>query len=481
MKKHAFPKQKKGILFGLILIILAASVPLMTDYVLNGINLQASLSRIEAVKQGFGRVFPVRIGPWGSLDYGYGAASFQADVFYLIPASLRLIGLKTGTAYKLSLFMANLATAVVAYLCFKKCFRRPEIGLIGSMLYTWCPYRLNEMYINADLGKVAAWIFLPLVLSGLVLLFTVDAENEDYGRSWVILTWGFSLLALSSTSIWFVTVGMTVLILIFMGKQTLRRQTLLALGKTAAATLSVNAWFLIPMLLRLRDVTNVGILIPRDIRSGGMYLPQYLSIFLWGGGSAELFENGMMEMQAMVPGIAVMSLVFLYMWASFTGKYQDAKAQRLFGRGMLCSCLVLIFLSSNSFPWDWFQDRNMLFSILLSFMNTPAIWGIPACAGLIVVACLMLKRMAVPENSWEYKAILPATVAVSFGVTQFLLGNILKTRPYVRLDEAYEMLPLQVIASESFVWRLCEVISVIALCGCLALSVLRRRKNAEKV
>lgn len=482
MKNRDFWERKKGMLLGIVLIAFTASVPLMTDYVLAGINLQASLSRIEAVKQGMGSVFPVRIGPWGSMDYGYSAASFQADVFYWVPALLRLIGLKADIAYKLSLSAANLATAAVAYLCFKRCFGRPEIGLIGSMLYTWCPYRLNEMYINADFGKTVAWTFLPIILSGLASLFTVEENREEYGRTWIILTWGFSLLAVSSTSMLFAAAGMTLLVLLFMGKETLRRQTLLVLGKTACVTLFVNAWFLVPMLMRLRDVSSVGVLILRDIRSGGMYLPQYLSVFLWGGGSAELFEKGMMGAQAMAPGIAAAALALLYVWASFTGRYQSAKLWRRFGKGMLCSCLALIFLSSSSFPWDWFQDRNMLCSIVLSFMHTPAIWGIPACAGLVMVACMMLGRMSVQENSREYRLALPVVAAVSFGTTQFLLGYILKTRDFVRLEEGtLEMLPLQAIAQESPAWRLCEVISVVALCGCLAFGILRRRKNAEKV
>lgn len=482
MRRKKMLKKENGIFWGLLLIAIVASVPLLTDYVLTGTNLQASLSRIEAVKRGIGSVFPIRVGVWGSLDYGYGAASFQADVFYIIPALLRLVGLEAGIAYKISLFSANIATAAVAYLCFQKCFKRKDIALIGSMLYTWCPNRLNELYISADFGVVAAWIFLPMVLSGMVLLFTMNVEDEKYSGLWVMFTWGFSLLALSSTTVLFVTVGMTVFLLLFMGKRTFCRQILLVAGKTLGATVLVNAWFLVPMLTRLRDAASVGILIPRDIRSKGMQPAQYFSIFLWGGGSGEFFENGMMEAQALGPGIAVIALTILFLWASFTGKYPAAKAQRHFGRGMLCSCVVLIFLSTNLFPWDWFQDRNMLCSIVLSFLHTPASWGIPACAGLIVTACLMLERMTIQEAAWEYKLTLPAVAAVSFGTTQFFLGYILKNRAYVRLEEGNpEMLPLEVLFGESMVWRLCEAVSVIALCGCLVLAVLRRRKNAQKV
>lgn len=459
----------------------AVSVPLLTDYLLAGSELQASLSRIEAVAQGMGMAFPIRIGPWSSLDYGYGGASFQADVFYLIPALLRLAGLPLSLAYKLMLFLANIATAAISLQCFGKCFQSREIGLAGSVLYTWCPYRLTELYINGNLGDIAAWTFLPIVLAGLIELYTMDEGCEEYAGLWVPLTCGFSLLALSSTNLLFLGGGMTVIILLLMGKKTLHRKVLLIMGKTMAATLFVNAWFLFPMLLRMRDASAVGILIPGDIRSRGMYFAQYLSVFQWGGDSAALGQNGMAWAQAMGPGIAVTGLLLIYLWALFAGRCGETKESRHVCSRMLWVCLVLMVLSSNSFPWDLFQDKNMLFSVMLSLLRTPARWGIPACACLIVVACMVLSWMSRQHEEKVYQLALPAVIAVSFGTTQFLLGNIMKTRAYVKLEaDAMELLPLQVMSEESVVWRMCEVFSVAAICGCLLLFLVRRRKNVKK-
>ena len=470
----------------LALIIGVVSVPLMTDYVLAGSSLQASLSRIEAMSQGIGKVFPIRIVPWISLDYGYGAASFQADLFFLVPALLRILGCGIGTAYKLSLFLTNMVTAVIAYKCFRKCFGGKDIGLIGSMLYTWCPYRLSEIYISGDFGEIAAWMFLPILLSGLVRLYnaegTTEYEKEEYDRLWVTFTWGFSLLALSSTSMLFVAVGMSAFVFLLMGKSSLQKRKIFIVGKTICAALLVNAWFLLPMLLRMRDVSAVGILIPRDFGSRGMYFAQYLNVFQWGGDSTALFENGMVGARAMGPGIVVALLALLYVWILYVQKYPDAKGQGEFGKRMICVCLLLIFLSSNCFPWDFFQDRNMLFSILLALLQTPAKWGVSACAGLIVVACLSLRKVSERESMKNSKMLFLTTVSVSFATTQFLLGNILKTRPYVRLEEEnYALLPLQIIMQESIVWRLCELISAAVLCGGLLISIVRRRKGVKKV
>ncbi len=80
----------------LLLIAGVASVPLMTDYVIMGSNLSATLSQIRVISQGLGKNFPIRVGPLGSMDYGYSAASLQGNLFYLIPAFLHLLGMKIG-------------------------------------------------------------------------------------------------------------------------------------------------------------------------------------------------------------------------------------------------------------------------------------------------------------------------------------------------------------------------------------------------
>lgn len=462
-----------------MLAVVTASVPLMTDYVLWGDDLQGSLSRIEAVSQGIGQVFPIRIAPWSSADYGCAAASFQADLLYVVPAIGRLMGMELESVYRLTLFLTNLATAFVAYRCFGKCLKRRETALVGSLLFVWCPYRLHEMYVSGNLGDTMAWIFLPIVMSGLTRLYTLEREGEEYRRLWIPLTCGYSFIALSSTSIVFVTLGMSLLIFLFMGKISFNRRTLSAVGKTAGAFLLINAWFLVPMILRLRDVSAVGHTIPTDFRALGMYPVQYLGIFLWGGDNTAFLKNGMQNAAAMCPGIAVMIPVLYYIWILYTGGYREKNAGNCFRKRLLCVCFVLIFLSSNTFPWNIFQNRNLPFSVLLSLIQSPAGWGIPACAVMIWLACLVLEG----PSFQEARVYMPAIFTVgglSFATTQFLLGNILKTRNNVRGEELQGLLlPLQAMEQESVVWRCSEILSFAVLSVYLAMEIIRRCKGVE--
>ncbi|MCI8694633.1 MAG: hypothetical protein HFH91_18370 [Lachnospiraceae bacterium] len=467
-----------GTISVLLLGVVAASVPLMTDYILQGSDLQGTLSRIEAVSHGIGRAFPIRITPWASADYGYAAASFQADLFYVIPAVCKACGMGLSGAYKLTLFLANLATAFVAFGCLEKCLRKRETAVVGSLLFVWCPYRLHEMYVNGSLGDVMAWIFIPIVISALIGIYTMDREAEAYGKLWISLACGFSLLALSSTSVLVVTAGMSMMLFLFMGRASLHRKTLLAFGKATGVFLLINAWFLIPMVLRLRDDTNVGITIPGDFRSLGVFPIQYLRIFLWGGDGRNFGGNGMAGAAALCPGIAVVLPVIFYIWTLYEGGYRHKDAWNCLGKRLLWVCMVLVFLSSNIFPWNLFQNRNLLFSILLSLVQNPAKWGIPVCALMIAIACLTLEGAFFRETEERYRMAVLTVGGISFATAQFLLGNILRTRDYVRPEELQELLlPLHVLDQESVVWRCSEFISLAALCAVVAMAVRRRYKG----
>lgn len=486
-------KEMKGMKWYILLIAAVASVPLMTDYVLEGSCLEATLSRIRVISQGLGTVFPIRVGTLGNMDYGYSAAAFQADVFYLIPGLLHFLGVGLGEAYKLTLLLFNLLTAAVACRCFEKCTGRREVGVVGGMLYTWCPYRCSEMYLTGDLGEMAAWTFLPLLALGMKLLYTEDREGGagsalEYGRLWVLLTWSFSLLAVSSTVFLFLAVAVTVLVLAAMGRETIKRRTLVVVGKTVGAVLAVNAWFLVPMLLRMRDVSVVGPMILQDVRSRGMYIAQYFTVFSWGGDGVLLGENGMYKARAMGPGIAVILILLFYLWILFARGREERWRRVVYGSTegrfagrMLCVSAALMLFSLNAFPWDIFQNKNMVFSIILALLYSPAKLGIAADMGLIVTACILLGRFAEVMEEKSYKLLLLAVACVSFGTTQFLLGKILTTQNFVRQAEieAFGNVPFSLVTEESIIWRFCEAVSVAALFVCGIMWIMRRRKSAS--
>lgn len=479
---------KKWDILYLLLIVGVVSLPLMAENVLCGSSLAAVLSRIKVMSRNIGKTFPLRLGTLTDMDYGYSAVSFQADVFYLIPVLFYRIGMGLGGAYKWTLFLFHLLTTVISYVSFEKCSGRREVGLVGSMLYTWCPYRISEAYLAGDLGEIAAWTFLPIIVLGLKRLYTEDRVAKSYDRLWVTLAWGFSLVAVSSTVILFAATVLTGVTFLVMGRETLQRKTLRVIGKTIVAVLCVNAWFLVPMLLRLRDVSAVAPMLLQDVRSRGMYPVQYLMTFFWGYDGVNLSENGLWHAQAMGPGIVVTGLVLCSLWDKFTGApgrgRADAQTREMqFERRLPVIAAVLMFLSSNLFPWDMLQNRNMLCSIVLALLYTPAKLGIVADTYLILAACIALPALLRRFGEKAYGYILLVTAAISFGTTEFLMDKLRITGRLVSVEGLEELaeLPFPPVAGESLIWRMSEAVSVAALVVCAAMCFVRRRRSAKRV
>lgn len=471
----------------LLLIAGVVSVPLMTDYVLMGDSTASSLAHIENIYKSLGKVFPIRVGTLGDTAYGYSAAAFQADVFYLLPAFFRLIGISLGNAYKLTLFLFHILTAAIAFGCFRKCMGNERLGLVATMLYTWCPYRITSAYSSGNLSEVFGWTFIPIVVLGLWELYG-DEKRAERGTA---LIWGFSLISLSSTVFLFVITAASVLLFLIMWRKSFRKAVLTKVLRTAAGVVCINAWFFLPMLFRMRDPNAVGVMIAEDVRGLGMFLSQYVSVFEFGGSDIHIWTDGMRQAPAYGPGAAVTALAVVYLWLRFTGLTREnregaavsKKAGISFQSAIVCTAAVLMILSTNLFPWDLFQNKNMLFSILLALMESPARWGVAADMCLIVIACVCLKELALLYGEKVEMWVILAVTAASFGTTQFLLGRILTTQGFAWEEEieAFGKIELPIIYGESVIWRLCELVSIFSILICAAMRLIRRRKSVKRV
>lgn len=319
---------------------------------------------------------------------------------------------------KLLYVFVNLLTAGIASFCYGRMFENPNIGLAGSLLYTWCPYRCSDLYLQGDLRESIAWSVFPIVMLGLVQMYRIPGDvcgvdgaagQTETGKrtvrtvrknpAWVTLTVGFCLLATFSPALFLIAVGSAAVTFVVMGKKSLRKPILICVGKAIPVTAVVSAVLLFPFLSQMRDVSFVGARIPENFRMTGMYLIQYLSIFPTEGSGLGAMQTGTVELLSMGVGAAAVVLVFVYLWSLFVGKIPKDGSRRV-----LCIVGILMVLSSNLFPWDLLQNKNMLFSIVLAWMQSPAKWGVAACGGLIWIACYMLQRLPVQGILREFDA-----------------------------------------------------------------------------
>ncbi|MCM1112102.1 MAG: hypothetical protein NC399_02490 [Muribaculum sp.] len=373
---QAYPiaKEKKSAFFLVSLIVLAASVPYLCGYNLAGGDLTYHLQRIEGVKDGLltGQ-FPVRIEPRWLYGHGYADAIFYCNTFLYFPALLRLLGFPVTAAYNAYGIAVNLATAWIAYVCFYKIFGRRSVSVLCSALYTLSIVRIYRMFITCAVGEGTALTFLPLILYGLYRIFTEDIKADAYKTAWVPLMLGVSGVLQSHVLTCEITAGVILLFCLLQIRKVFRRATFLQLLKSALASLFVSLWFLTPFVdyyltqdLHIRNVSG------RTIQDRGLYLA-HLTLHFWtSGANMPMADSGMKDSHPAGVGMILVAglAVFVILW--FLGALRTTKPNLArFAKISAAAGMLLLFMSTRSFPWDRLQAMHPVAAALVSSLQIP--------------------------------------------------------------------------------------------------------------
>ncbi len=98
-----------------------------------------------------------------ALGYGYPLFIFYAPLAYYAAEAFHLLGAGLTAAVKLTYIAGFILSTVSMYFLGRRLFGR-SAGLLASVLYTYVPYHLVDVYVRCDLAESFAYIFLPLTL-----------------------------------------------------------------------------------------------------------------------------------------------------------------------------------------------------------------------------------------------------------------------------------------------------------------------------
>ena len=340
-----------------LVIIVMASIPLFNNYLIRGHDIYFHLMRIEGLAQGLGAgEFPVRIQPAWYDGYGYAVSVFYSDLFLYPAALLRLLGISLQDAYKVYVVLCNVATTLISGYSFGKIFRKREIGVFGSCLYTLSPYRLVNLYTRGALGEYTGMIFWPLLIYSCVLLLNEDRKKVQIQKGAVLM--GISMAGMLQSHMLTAEIACMVLLLLVIVycRRIFHKEVMLAGCGAVAAALGLSAWFLIPFLdymlferFNINSIRNNDIMIQRQ----GAFLSQVFAIFDnavgqsldSGAGTAGDFTQGV--------GLSLMLSVIILMLLCIRGylKREERRNRQITitaaGLGVL-----MVAMSTLYFPWD---------------------------------------------------------------------------------------------------------------------------------
>ncbi|HNW04976.1 MAG TPA: hypothetical protein PKI76_06295 [Oscillospiraceae bacterium] len=428
-KKGGLTKEEQRRLLILGAIILASSVPLGADYVMQGHDIRFHLMRIEGLREGLvSGQFPVRIQPYWLDGYGYAASVFYGDLLLYFPALLRIAGFTAQGAYNAFLLFVNAATCVLAYKGFKKIFRSENAALLGSALYTLSAYRLTDLYVRSAVGEFCAMIFLPTLLAGVYGVLFDDVKRPAYQKAWIAPALAAAGIGYSHVISCFTAGTFLFLGLLLCYKRVFRAERFFALCKTALAAILLCASYAAPFIDYGRDAFTFNAASRMDnlIQTDGVYPAQLFSLFQNGSGNSQSGVGGITGEMPLCLGAALMLGAAAFLYACVTERETIPAPDRKKGFALLLLSGIACFLCTIYFPWDRISRLGDFAALVVSNVQFP--WRYLGVAGLMLagVSCsavLVFRRAYGRAPAAVLSGALAAAVLLTSSWTYFDVLN----------------------------------------------------------
>lgn len=392
------PKEKYIEPLMLIGFGLLASMPLFSDFIMEGDDLGYHVARINAIYKGLkAGELPVYLGSSQMGGFGMLSGTMYPQLFLYPVALLRFFRISLMMCYKLLVAGINIGSAFTAYYAAKSICKSAMIGFWASVFYTFSIYRLTNVYFRAALGESLAMVFLPLVIWG---IYEVLWGNF---KKWYILAFGVGGVLQShvlSAEMCVFFLGMeTVVWLICRKRRNLFGRRFLAGIKAVVMTILVNAFFLIPFLFFAGEDLQCFHM-PNQLSETALYFSQMFSLFADAQGSDLKLGSTAGEMPHTIGAVLLLGAILMCV-ESF--KERDKSPEMQVGQRCLLYGMIALFMSSWLFPWERLQNTEWLYSVITSLQFAWRFLG-PASALLSVSAAVgavhFVKR--VPDCKWLY-------------------------------------------------------------------------------
>ena len=327
----------------LALLCILACLPLFTDGLLWGDDIDFHLTRIAHLAQGLqDGQFPVRLYTSMLNGYGYAAPLYYCDLFLYIPAILYNCMLPLQTCYKIYSLLVTGATAAACWASLRHIFGKKELAFVGTVLYLLAGYRLCNVFLRSAVGEYTAMVWLPLIVWG---VYEIYRQKKPAWQHWMPLAVGMAgIVQCHVISCEIVCVFLLIFCLLKL-KKTVQPCRLTALLKAAGMCVALCAWFLVPMLHSMATQAILGTqALPTDFQSNGVSLYELLALF-----PAQKYNSSLGALGAGLTFGAIAAAAVLWQgdrWKARTPAVQNLLRYSL-GLGVVAAVFAL-----NKFPWN---------------------------------------------------------------------------------------------------------------------------------
>lgn len=414
----------------LFMAALFLSSPLFALNQTDGHDLSIHIGRIYGIRDGLlnGELF-IKIQMNWLKDHGCAFGLFYGDALLYIPAVLNICGMTMEYAYKSYVFLANLATLVICFLCLKEIYDK-KISLFGSVLYSASLYRITDIYVRQAVGEYSALMFFPLVIVGFYKIF----HKQKYG--WILLSvgcWGLLNTHVLSCEMAFIFAVLFLLCAVFLLDEEIVKNGVFSILGTLALSAGFCVPFLESMLTENVIVTDAG----RNnflLQERGLLLNQLFDAFPNTKGTAPNIWWESAETMGLGTGMHLMLGIVLAAAVFFI--VENKKELRTLLLYTSFSVLSL-WMSTVYFPWDTIR-RVPYLENAVSSIQFP--WRFMSVAGVMLtfVICesLRLLKKYRPDDVKSIAAVIGCICLVS---SSFYLSNTGRRTDFLAVNSKSEL------------------------------------------
>lgn len=352
-------------------------------------------SLIEALKNE--NFYPAYLDYTAIEGYGYFTKAFYPDLI-LYPFAIIGVYSNVAAAYQIMIGVMTFLCGIFTYYAINAVYKKRFAAFTGAILYTFCFYRLIDVYQRSAIGEALAFTFFPLIFAGLYFIIKGDCKK------WYILAIGFILTAFTHVISTVLAATICFVFLIIYNKS-LRKEPkrLLYLFPVAICTLLVCAYYFIPFIEQIMSDTFYF----QTHKLIGFFDSGFkLNWIIWG-----LFGGIVQPRQIMTPGTGIILTFAIALRILVNGKSKKIRSADILVMigltfillstdflGKLWTIFPLNLLSFIQFPWRLYAFSSLFFAIAGAYYLSLIVKGKKRQLAALGLLCLLTLFMITSDS-----------------------------------------------------------------------------------